>query len=70
MVLDVDHFKEINDGLGHQVGDEVLVGICETVKKSLRDYDLFGRHGGDEFTLLFPETDQVSSPRHRKPAGG
>jgi diguanylate cyclase (GGDEF)-like protein len=56
MVLDVDHFKEINDGLGHQVGDEVLVGICQTIKRSLRDYDLFGRHGGDEFTLLFPET--------------
>jgi diguanylate cyclase (GGDEF)-like protein len=61
MVLDVDHFKEINDGLGHQVGDEVLVGICKTIKKSLRDYDLFGRHGGDEFTLLFPETAKAQA---------
>jgi diguanylate cyclase (GGDEF)-like protein len=58
MILDVDHFKEINDGLGHQVGDEVLVGLCETINRSLRDYDLFGRYGGDEFTILFPQTSK------------
>jgi len=56
LVMDIDHFKDINDNLGHQVGDEVLVAVVETVNKRLRDYDLFGRHGGDEFTLLFPQT--------------
>ncbi len=61
LVMDVDHFKDINDTLGHQVGDEVLVAVVETVKKHLRHYDLFGRHGGDEFTLLFPQTGSAAA---------
>jgi len=61
MILDVDHFKEINDSLGHQVGDEVLVGLCEVINRALRDYDLFGRYGGDEFTLLFPQTSKAQA---------
>lgn len=61
MILDVDHFKEINDTLGHQVGDEVLVSLCEVINRSLRDYDLFGRYGGDEFTLLFPQTSKAQA---------
>ncbi len=61
MILDVDHFKEINDTLGHQVGDEVLVSLCEVINLSLRDYDLFGRYGGDEFTLLFPQTSKAQA---------
>ena len=56
MIFDVDHFKGINDLFGHQLGDLVLVEICNTVGGCLRDYDIFGRYGGDEFTLLFPQT--------------
>jgi two-component system cell cycle response regulator len=56
MIFDVDHFKGINDRFGHQPGDEVLVEICKAVTRCLRDYDIFGRYGGDEFTLLFPQT--------------
>lgn len=58
MIFDVDHFKEINDTYGHQAGDEVLLALCNLVKLSLREYDVFGRYGGDEFTLLFPHTDR------------
>jgi two-component system cell cycle response regulator len=57
MIFDVDRFKPINDRFGHQVGDEVLVAICAEVVGCLRDYDVFGRYGGDEFTVLFPQTD-------------
>ncbi len=56
MIFDVDRFKDINDRFGHQHGDEVLVEICRVVAGCLRDYDIFGRYGGDEFTLLFPQT--------------
>ncbi len=57
MIFDVDRFKEINDTLGHQVGDEVLVALCDFARNSLREYDVIGRYGGDEFTLLLPQTD-------------
>jgi len=56
LILDVDKFKEINDTFGHQVGDTVLVALCDEMKKRLREYDIFGRYGGDEFTVLFPHT--------------
>lgn len=57
MIIDIDHFKKINDTFGHQAGDEVLIKVCSTIQKSLRDYDVFGRYGGDELTILFPQTD-------------
>lgn len=55
-ILDVDHFKRINDTYGHQVGDEVLKRIAEEVPKSLRTMDCFGRYGGEEFLLILPST--------------
>jgi diguanylate cyclase (GGDEF)-like protein/PAS domain S-box-containing protein len=57
MILDVDHFKEINDSSGHLYGDQVLKQIVEVFAKTIRKTDILGRYGGDEFVILFPETD-------------
>jgi diguanylate cyclase (GGDEF)-like protein len=56
VIFDLDAFKKINDTFGHEAGDQVLAATCETVRKMLRASDLLGRHGGEEFILLFPET--------------
>lgn len=56
-MLDIDHFKEINDTHGHLVGDIVLKEVVTRILNSLRSYDLVGRYGGDEFILLFPNTE-------------
>ncbi|MBD8872301.1 GGDEF domain-containing protein [Rhodanobacter sp. DHB23] len=55
LLLDVDHFKSINDVHGHAVGDQVLVGLASTCQAGLREIDLLGRLGGEEFGLLLPE---------------
>jgi diguanylate cyclase (GGDEF)-like protein len=55
-MVDVDYFKRINDTLGHDVGDRVLVAIGQTMQAGLREYDLCGRWGGEEFLLLLPQT--------------
>jgi two-component system, cell cycle response regulator len=57
MMLDIDHFKRVNDNYGHQAGDHALKSFCLLVKKELRPYDYFGRYGGEEFTVLLPSTD-------------
>lgn len=53
-LLDVDHFKRINDSFGHQVGDEVLTRVADTIGQAVRQGDLIGRVGGEEFLLLLP----------------
>jgi len=55
-MLDIDHFKEINDTHGHLIGDRVLTEVVTRILNSLRSYDLIGRYGGDEFILIFPNT--------------
>jgi two-component system, cell cycle response regulator len=52
LMLDIDHFKNINDTYGHQVGDEVLVEVAARLKDELRVYDKIGRYGGDEFFIV------------------
>jgi diguanylate cyclase (GGDEF)-like protein len=62
-VLDIDRFKAINDTYGHLVGDQVLKEIARTLDSFLRDYDRAGRFGGEEFTLLLPQTRAVDAFR-------
>ena len=56
LMIDVDHFKRVNDTFGHQAGDLVLVRLCEQINKSLRGPDMVGRVGGEEFAVILPET--------------
>lgn len=58
IVCDVDFFKRINDGYGHQAGDKVLQIIAKQVKKGVRETDLVARYGGEEFVVLLPESKQ------------
>ncbi|HEY3313139.1 MAG TPA: diguanylate cyclase [Anaerolineales bacterium] len=56
LMLDIDHFKEVNDRHGHLTGDRVLSNVAARIESILRDTDIVGRHGGDEFVILLPET--------------
>jgi diguanylate cyclase (GGDEF)-like protein len=57
LVLDCDGFKAINDHLGHAAGDAALRRVAETLRSSVRQYDIVARYGGDEFALVLPEAD-------------
>jgi diguanylate cyclase (GGDEF)-like protein/PAS domain S-box-containing protein len=56
LMLDIDHFKEVNDTYGHATGDQVLRTVASRCRESLREIDLVGRYGGEEFIALLPET--------------
>ena len=56
ILFDIDHFKNINDTHGHQVGDEVLVQVSEALKNATRELDIVARYGGEEFLAILPET--------------
>ena len=62
-MLDIDRFKVINDTYGHMLGDQVIKEIAHTLNTLLRDYDLAGRFGGEEFSLLLPQTRAVDAFR-------
>jgi diguanylate cyclase (GGDEF)-like protein len=55
-IVDLDHFKDVNDLYGHQAGDELLQRVARTWRADLRGWELLARYGGDEFALLFPES--------------
>lgn len=57
MMVDIDHFKAINDKLGHQAGDEVLKSVAQALRHSARTQDLVCRYGGEEFVVICPDTD-------------
>ena len=61
IMMDVDHFKKVNDTFGHQKGDEVLEMVANQARTSLRAYDVLGRYGGEEFIALLPETDLTTA---------
>jgi len=56
-ILDIDHFKAVNDTYGHQAGDFVLAEFAEMIGKSIRQYDLLGRYGGEEFIIVYMSTE-------------
>ena len=57
ILLDIDHFKNVNDRFGHKFGDVVLRQVAQTLKEDLRNYDRVGRWGGEEFLLILPDTE-------------
>ena len=57
ILLDIDHFKGVNDTFGHQVGDSVLIAIAGLLTRTARETDVAGRYGGEEFLLVCPETE-------------
>jgi diguanylate cyclase (GGDEF)-like protein len=59
--IDIDHFKDVNDRYGHQVGDEVLISLVKSIAESLRNVDILGRIGGEEFLIALPETGEIEA---------
>ena len=67
LFVDVDHFKQVNDTYGHGVGDEVLTHVARTLAGQLRQGDLIGRFGGDEFVIALPAVNVDNGPFGRRP---
>jgi diguanylate cyclase (GGDEF)-like protein len=61
LIIDVDHFKQVNDTYGHAVGDKVLEMVAQCYIQNVRQPDIVGRYGGDEFVLLLPETNLMEA---------
>ena len=57
LIFDIDHFKKINDGYGHPAGDEVIRQTARVLKESIREIDIAGRYGGEEFVVILVDTD-------------
>jgi diguanylate cyclase (GGDEF)-like protein len=61
LLLDLDHFKQVNDQYGHAAGDQVLAGVGAALRNVMRNRDFAGRNGGEEFAVLLPDTDIASA---------
>ncbi|OWT77180.1 MULTISPECIES: GGDEF domain-containing protein [unclassified Achromobacter] len=74
LLIDIDHFKSINDRYGHHVGDQAIRRVTDTITNTLRDSDIIGRFGGEEFAALMPHTDLpaalVAAERLRQAVAG
>ena len=60
-MLDIDHFKKVNDRYGHLIGDDVLEKIAVLIRRNIRDTDIAGRYGGEEFIIILPQADLSSA---------
>jgi diguanylate cyclase len=63
LIADIDHFKQVNDKFGHQIGDKVLKYVATTIQKNVRGNDLVARYGGEEFAIILPETELEGARR-------
>ena len=70
LVLDLDHFKAVNDRFGHPRGDAVLIELGKRLTQEIREIDTLARYGGEEFVLLLPETDFVGAEQPRRAGAG
>ncbi|MDY7224796.1 GGDEF domain-containing protein [Hyalangium rubrum] len=61
LMVDVDHFKKLNDGAGHRTGDEALRKVCDVLRSRVRKVDTLARYGGEEFMVLLPQTDKAAA---------
>ncbi|GAA0854091.1 diguanylate cyclase [Aliiglaciecola litoralis] len=61
LMVDIDHFKQVNDQFGHQEGDRILQFVAQVIAQSARDMDIACRFGGEEFTIILPDTDKISA---------
>jgi len=62
-MIDLDHFKQVNDGYGHIIGDQVLITLAKRLQDHIRTPDFLARYGGEEFVILMPET-QIKSAQN------